>query len=184
MLQYIAFLRGVNISGKNKVDMKELKTLFDEIGFTNIKTYINSGNVIFSTDIEDVLGLIEICEKAIKNNFKLDIPVLVIPVQELREIIENAPEWWGTSDKEIYDNLILAIPPITVDIIINEVGDAKEEYERISHYKNAIYCSTNLKNFSKGRYSNTASSSINKNITIRTCNTIRKLLKLADSIKS
>jgi uncharacterized protein (DUF1697 family) len=51
MEKYIALLRGVNVGGKNKISMSELKTAFEEGGFADIRTYINSGNVIFSCDI-------------------------------------------------------------------------------------------------------------------------------------
>ena len=54
MKRYIAFLRGVNINGKNKVPMTELKKGFEEIGFTEVRTYLNSGNVIFSSDEGDM----------------------------------------------------------------------------------------------------------------------------------
>ena len=50
MKRYIAFLRGVNISGKNKVPMEELKKGFEEMGFSEVRTYLNSGNVIISSD--------------------------------------------------------------------------------------------------------------------------------------
>lgn len=54
MKRYIAFLRGINISGKNKVPMAELKKGFEGLDFTEVKTYLNSGNVIFSSDEDDI----------------------------------------------------------------------------------------------------------------------------------
>ena len=50
MKRYVALLRGVNISGKNKVPMAELKKVFEKIGFSEVKTYLNNGNVIFSCE--------------------------------------------------------------------------------------------------------------------------------------
>lgn len=50
MERYVAFLRGINISGKNKIEMKELKNCFEKVGFSDVSTYLNSGNVTFSTD--------------------------------------------------------------------------------------------------------------------------------------
>ena len=50
MKRYIALLRGINISGKNKIVMDELKTAFEKLGFTDVKTHLNSGNVIFSAE--------------------------------------------------------------------------------------------------------------------------------------
>lgn len=58
MKRYIAFLRGINISGKNKISMAELKKGFEELGFQEVKTYLNSGNVIFSSEKDDTGSLI------------------------------------------------------------------------------------------------------------------------------
>ena len=57
MKRYVAFLRGVNISGKNKVPMAELKKAFEKIGFSEVKTYLNSGNVIFSCEEDNIRKL-------------------------------------------------------------------------------------------------------------------------------
>ena len=78
MKRYITFLRGVNISGKNKVPMTELKKGFEEIGFSEVRTYLNSGNVIFSSDEGDMEGFINQIETMIKRQFGVDIPVFVI----------------------------------------------------------------------------------------------------------
>lgn len=75
MKRYIALLRGVNISGKNKVPMAELKKGFEGLGFGEVKTYLNSGNVIFSSVEENTEGLMHRIESMIKNQFSLDIPV-------------------------------------------------------------------------------------------------------------
>ena len=56
MKRYIAFLRGINISGKNKISMAELKKGFEELGFQEVKTYLNSGNVIFSSEKDEKIG--------------------------------------------------------------------------------------------------------------------------------
>ena len=78
MKRYIAFLRGINISGKNKISMAELKKGFEELGFQEVKTYLNSGNVIFSSEKDDTGSLINQIEAMIKNKFDLDIPVFAL----------------------------------------------------------------------------------------------------------
>ena len=92
MKRYIALLRGVNISGKNKVPMAELKKGFEGLGFGEVKTYLNSGNVIFSSVEENTEGLMHRIESMIKNQFSLDIPVFVIPKESLEDILQHAPE--------------------------------------------------------------------------------------------
>ena len=67
MKRYIAFLRGINISGKNKVPMAELKQSFEKLNYTEVKTYLNSGNVIFSSDEADTIKFASQIEEMIKN---------------------------------------------------------------------------------------------------------------------
>ena len=126
MKRYIALLRGINISGKNKVPMAELKQGFEKLNYTEVKTYLNSGNVIFSSDEADTIKLTSQIEEMIKNQFSLDIPVFVISKEELEDILHHAPDWWGDKSKEIYDNLIFIMPPATFKDVYNEIGEPKE----------------------------------------------------------
>lgn len=177
MKRYIAFLRGVNISGRNKVTMAELKKGVEKLGYREVKTYLNSGNVIFSSDENDIGRVTKQIVMLIKSQFDLDIPVFVIAKEELEDILQNAPDWWGNDDKEIYDNLIFIMPPVTFSDVFNEIGEPKEELEKIQDYKEAIFWSFSRKNYQKTNWwSKTASASISSKLTIRTAGTIRKLV--------
>ena len=81
MKRYAAFLRGINISGKNKVPMAELKKRFEKLSFKEVKTYLNSGNVLFSSEEENIPEFVEQIEGMIKQQFGLTIPVLVITIE-------------------------------------------------------------------------------------------------------
>lgn len=96
MKRYMAFLRGINISGKNKVSMAELKIGFERLGFESVRTYMNSGNVIFSSDKDDIDGFRSQIETMVKKQFGLDIPVFVISQEELEDILHNAPVLWSS----------------------------------------------------------------------------------------
>ena len=177
MVRYIAFLRGINISGKNKVPMAELKKGFEEIGFAEVKTYLNSGNVIFSSDEDDMVEITNRIETMIKRQFGLEIPVFVISKETLEDILTHAPDWWGSEDKEIYDNLIFIIPPATFADVFNEIGEPKEELEKIKDYKEAVFWSFSRKDYQKTNWwSKTASIKISTKLTIRTANTVRKIV--------
>ena len=128
MKRYIVLLRGINISGKNRITMSDLKAGFIELGYTAVSTYLNSGNVIFDSGIDNKEELSNAIRFMINKQFELKIPVFVILQEELEEILKNAPEWWGDSSKEIYDNLIFMFPTISYDRFYNEVGNPKEAY--------------------------------------------------------
>jgi uncharacterized protein (DUF1697 family) len=176
MKKYIAFLRGINISGKNKVSMAELKQGFEKLNYAEVKTYLNSGNVIFLSDEADTINLTSQIEEMIKKQFRLDIPVFVISKEELEDILYHAPDWWGDESKEIYDNLIFIIPPATFKDVY-EIGEPKEELEKIEEYKETVFWSFNRKDYQKTNWwSKTASANISSKLTIRTANTVRKIV--------
>ncbi|MEZ4194988.1 MAG: DUF1697 domain-containing protein [Candidatus Paceibacterota bacterium] len=77
MKKYVALLRGINVGGNNKVEMTKLKVCFESLGYNNVITYINSGNIIFETKKTDTKKLTEEIEKVIKDTFKLNIKVLL-----------------------------------------------------------------------------------------------------------
>lgn len=179
MKRYIALLRGINISGKNKISMSGLKENFAEFGFSEVTTYLNSGNIIFTSAVDDNDILSNKIKLLIKNNFDLDIPVLVLLQERLEEILKNAPDWWGTNNKEIYHNLIFFLPPLTYEEFYNEIGDPKAEYETVSNYDDVIFWSFSRKDYQKTNWwSKTASSNVSGKITIRTANTVRKIVEM------
>lgn len=175
MKRYIAFLRGVNISGKNKVPMAELRKDFERLDFGEVKTYLNSGNVVFSSDEDNTERLTKQIERMIKNQFDLDIPVFVISREKLADILRNAPDWWGTENKEIYDNLIFIMPPATFAEVYREIGEPKEELEKIKDYKEVIFWSFSRKDYQRTNWwSKTTSANVSSKLTIRAANTVRK----------
>lgn len=175
--RYAAFLRGINISGKNKIPMAELKKKFEELGFQEVKTYLNSGNVIFSGIEDDIESLIMQIKTMIKKEFDLNIPVFVIAKKELEDILNHAPNWWGNDKKEIYDNLIFIIPPVVFEEVFREIGEPKENLEKIKGYKQAIFWSFCRKDYQKTNWwSKTATADIGSKLTIRTANTVRKIV--------
>lgn len=176
-MKYIVLLRGINISGKNKISMNELKEELLKNNYTDVLTYLNSGNIILKSnksekDISDDVN------KIIMNKFNIDIPVYVIKLEELIDVLNNNPSWWGINNKDIYDNIIFIVSPTKVEEVIDVVGEPSENIDRIKVYKNVIFWSFDLKNYSKSNWwIKTASTSITNKITIRTGNTIKKLIK-------
>lgn len=91
MMKYVAFLRGINVGGKNKIKMETLREVCTKLGFENVKTYINSGNVIFEASKSDDKKLAAQIEKAIEREFGLNIKTMVRSVDEIKNIVENNP---------------------------------------------------------------------------------------------
>jgi len=90
-MKYVALLRGINVGGKNKVKMETLREVCSSLGFENVKTYINSGNVIFETAKINDKKLAAQVESAIEKEFALKIKVMVRTFEEIKDIIKNNP---------------------------------------------------------------------------------------------
>ncbi len=90
-MKYVALLRGINVGGHNKIKMETLREMFTALGFENVRTYINSGNVIFETVKTDDNRLAAKIEKRIQTELSLDIKVMVRTMTEIEDIIKNNP---------------------------------------------------------------------------------------------
>lgn len=91
MTRYVALLRGINVAGKNIIRMDELEKSFSALGFAKVQTYLQSGNVLFSTDKSVEKKLADTIFSKIKHDFSLDVPVLVLSARELDEIAGSNP---------------------------------------------------------------------------------------------
>jgi len=173
--RYIVLLRGINISGKNKISMKELQQEMEK-SFANVVTLLNSGNVIFDSQENDTNVISQKVTRLIETRFGLSIPVCVLTPASLDDILQHTPVWWGTNDEMIYHNLIFMIPPITVAQVRAALGEPSASLEKVQSYGEAIFWSFDLKNYRRARWwQQTAMSPIRDQITIRTANTMRKI---------
>lgn len=128
---YIALLRGVNVSGQKKIPMAELRGILSKLGFVNVQTYIQSGNVVFQSSEIDEIKIEERIQNEIQNHFGFIVPVLVKTSSEIQLILEKCPfseEKKSTS----YFTLLHAIPnEALVDVVSNETY-VNEEFQIIN----------------------------------------------------
>lgn len=138
MKTYIALLRGINVSGHKKIKMADLKAMLVNIGFEDVVTYIQSGNVIFKSDKKNIAGLEEEIKKCIADTFGFDVPVLIKTKIEIAAILQESP-YTKTEDLEanrIYYVLLHDQPEL--EYIANLT---QEDYpnELFSIGKNCVY---------------------------------------------
>lgn len=159
--------------------MADLKASFLELGYTGVLTHLNSGNVVFSDNEKDEVVLADQIRTMIRAKFGMDIPIFVIMQAELERLLCKAPDWWGTGNKDIYDNLIFAIHPAAAETIAGKIGEPTKELEQIHICGNAIFWSFDRKRYAKANWwKKTASAGIGEMITIRTANTLRKIVTM------
>ena len=173
---YTALLRGINVGGKNKVDMKILKTSFEQAGMKNVVTYINSGNIIFTTTEHSKNDISHILEKAILNTFGLHIKVLVLSLEDMKKVMSSLPESWTNDDKMRSDVLFLW-EDINDESILDQLT-FKPEIETVKYAPGAILWAIDKINVTKGSMTKLVGTKLYKQMTIRNVNTTRKIYEL------
>jgi len=93
----IAILRGINVGGKRKILMKDLASLCEKLGWKEVKTYIQSGNLLFKSDVQNS-DLANDLAKAISNQYNFEVPVIVRNVDELRTAVDRNPFYHSEAD--------------------------------------------------------------------------------------
>ena len=91
MNTYIALLRGINVSGQKIIKMAELKKMFENLGFQNVRTYIQSGNLVFETNETVIPKLEKSIRKAIENTFGFDVHIQILIPDEIHKALEMNP---------------------------------------------------------------------------------------------
>lgn len=91
MITYIALLRGINVGGNKVIKMQDLKLMFQSLGFHNVRTYIQSGNVLFESNEESEDQLRELLECQLKETFGFEVAVILRTLAEMEQVIINHP---------------------------------------------------------------------------------------------
>ncbi|MGG3803550.1 DUF1697 domain-containing protein [Metabacillus fastidiosus] len=173
---YIALLRGINVGGKNKIDMKLLKKTFEKVGMNDVVTYINTGNIIFSYKGISKTELSRILEEAIHNDFKLQIKVVVRSIDDIRGIINAIPATWK-NDKDMTSDVMFLWDEIDDESVLENLV-IKPNIDSVTYVPGAILWSIDKKNITKSGRSKLIGSKIYKQVTIRNVNTARKIYEL------
>jgi len=100
LAKFVAFLRGINVGGHHKVPMKELKRILQNMGFENVITLLNSGNVIFEAKPKEIAELESEIAQKLNSSFGFPIPVIILSAENLKQLISSDPFQGITLTKE------------------------------------------------------------------------------------
>lgn len=179
---YLGLLRGINVGGKNKVPMAELKACIEALGCRNVRTYIASGNVVFESD-KSAAELTGAIQAALPATFKLDselVKVLVLSRQQLEAVIRAAPEGFGTEPDTYHTDVIFLMDGVTADEAF-PVFKPREGVDKVWPGKAVVYSQRLSAMRTKSRLSTIMASPLYKSMTIRTWNTTLKLMELMNT---
>jgi uncharacterized protein (DUF1697 family) len=182
MNTYIILLRGINVGGKNKVPMAGLIKCLEELGFSNVSTYLASGNVILESDKhpDEITAQIE---EALPKSFKLDIElikVLVLTRHQLQAVIDNKPEGFGEQPEKYHSDAIFLIGIDSAQVM--SVFDPREGVDQVWPGQGVVYSQRLSSQRTKSRLSKIMATPAYKSMTIRSWSTTTKLLKILEEI--
>jgi len=181
MRTYISMLRGINVGGHKKIKMEVLKQLYLELGYTNVQTYIQSGNVIFRTKDTDTTELAERIMKQILKITGFEVPVLVLKLEELKETIENNPFTSdSTKNAASFHVTFLSATPDTISVEKLESSYYGEDQFELQDKIIYVYCPTGYGNT---KLTNTFfENKLKVTATCRNWKTVNELVRLAGLI--
>ena len=168
-IRYVAFLRGINVGGNKKVEMSKLKEVFQSLGFNNVFTYINSGNVIFESNKKDFSQI----EKVLGKNFGFEIKIVIRDAENIKKLCNQIPYKFQNNAEQKTDVLFLwdeFDKKSTLNLI-----ETNPKVDTLQYISGAIIWSVQKSNYAKSGMKNFIGTKVYKNMTARNVNTVRKI---------
>jgi uncharacterized protein (DUF1697 family) len=179
VIKYLALLRGINVGGNNIIKMTDLRSCFANMGYADVSTYIQSGNVLFKSDERNKTRLTNKIEQMLSARFSYSSCIVVVTNEQLRKTVEEAPEGFGKEpDKYRYDVLFVKEPLSPGEIMKNL--RIRDEVDRSFAGESVLYFSRLINRASQSYLTKIIALPEYKKITIRNWNTTIRLLSLME----
>lgn len=180
MEAYISILRGINVSGQKLIKMDALKRMYESLGFTNVKHYVQSGNIIFSAETNDTDLLVEKISSQVERDFGFQVAVLVMTKEVLQQIVDGNP-FAKDLEKDPSALYVTFLEGCLGEFDQGAIESVLQKGEAIHFESNVVYL------FCPGGYGRTKLSNtflerkLKLKATTRNWKTTNKLLQLADT---
>lgn len=179
-ISYIALLRGINVGGNNLIPMEALRNVFKETFGGEVRTYIQSGNVIFSSPQKDISQLEKKIEDVLARAFSYNAKVVIVSADHMKDIIHRAPDGFGADKEQYRYDVFFLKSPLAAAEVLGEIP-AKPGVDRVSAGPGVLYYSRYVPLASQSSLSKLASLKVYREMTIRNWNTTMRLHALLTS---
>jgi uncharacterized protein (DUF1697 family) len=176
--RYVALLRGINVGGRNKVAMADLRDAFEDAGYAAVSTYIQSGNVLFESDapsgsLEDAL------EAMLERRFGVPLVVVLRSERQLRAVVDKAPDGFGTEPGTYHSDVIFLKAPLSGQQAMRVV-ELRDGVDQAWPGRGVLYFARLSERRTQSRMSRIVGTPEYQQMTIRSWNTTTKLVGLLD----
>ncbi|MGB4762278.1 MAG: DUF1697 domain-containing protein [Candidatus Saccharimonas sp.] len=179
-MKYVALLRGVNVGGNRRVPKAEFQKVLEDLGFTDVVIYINSGNAVFSSESVPEVAEVQV---VLEKHFGFTIPTLVLSGEKIQAIAAAIPADW-TNDSPKPDksgqksDVLYLFDEVNAKTVLEDLGH-KPEVETMIYVDGAVLANVTRKNQSRGSLQRIIGTSVYSKVTIRNITTAKKLAELA-----
>ena len=173
---FVALLRGINVGGNNMIRMSSLKDSFEKMGFKDVTTYINSGNIIFQTKEGDARKLEKNIERMLLKEYKLDCKVVVRSFSEMAKLVEHLPENWGGDERWRCNVMYLRHSIDSKDVL--DLLEPKKDIEQVVYVPGTLLWSVQVSEVTRTSMNKLPGRKIFQDMTVRNLNTTKKLYEL------
>ncbi len=174
--KYLALLRGINVGGKNRVEMPRLAALFVGLGFNDVETYINTGNVVFRSDATPADALVATIEAGINEHFGLGVKVLVKNAATIEAIAADLPDSWS-NDKTMKSDVLFLWDEVADPRVI-EALTVVDGIDDVRYSNGALLWRVDRSVQSRSGMNKLVGTQLYRQMTVRNCNTFRRLAAL------
>ena len=182
MTTYVALLRGINVGGNNMISMKSLTASFEALGFKEVATYINSGNILFKSRPTGARKLESKIEKMLVAEYQLGCKVVIRSAGEMARLVENLPKTWN-DDKNWRYNVIYLRHAIDSNDVLSAIN-WKKNIEQVTYVPGTLLWSARVKDIPRTAMLKLASHKLFQDMTVRNVNTTRKLHALMQKMSA
>ncbi len=179
--RFLALLRGVNVGGKNIVPKDALRECFEDLGFSSVRTYIQSGNILFRSRDTDVPALTDEIERALSGRFSYSARAVVLPRKSYRLVVDAAPEDWGQDDAYMH-HALFTLAESTPKDVLSKLRAPKPEFETVTAGPGVIYWSISRSRPTRSTWVKLPASREYQKLTARNHNTVFRLRELFEEI--
>ena len=173
---FVALLRGINVGGNNMIRMSSLKASFEKMGFKDVTTYINSGNIIFRSKEGDARKLEGNIERMLSREYQLACKVVVRSFSEIANLVEHLPKNWGDDERWRYNVMYLRHSIDSADVL--DLLEIKKDIEQVSYCPGTLLWSGRVSEVTRTSMNKLPGKKIFQDMTVRNLNTTKKLYEL------
>jgi uncharacterized protein (DUF1697 family) len=180
MPNFVALLRGINVGGRNLIPMAALRACFEQLGFDDVATYIQSGNIVFASAERRTPTLVVRIEELLSATFDYDASVVVRSRTQMRSIVDRAPRGFGAEPATYRYDVLFLKPPLRSNTALVGVP-TREGVDQASSGPGVLFFSRLISRASQSQMSKIVSMPIYRQMTIRNWNTTMNVLQMLEA---